>query len=229
MNLASIIELYGGGPGSGCNPEVADPRCGRPSGSGSTGGPSKEVRDYVESYKPVFQNAAHQFKLAVGDFGLVEGRLKSPESVQEKMERRGFKDLKQVEDVAGLRVTVESMQDLTAAVARIKSSMNVTWEDDKVNNPTGGVYRAYHLTIMQDGKPVEAQVRTINQSKVAIWMHDTIYKGALRNSQAAIDYAKKVSEYMHNLDMGGVIGSMPSCPPGIPCFREDLPFVQHLV
>lgn len=31
-----MIELYGGGPGSGCNPEVAQPRCGRPA-EGSVG------------------------------------------------------------------------------------------------------------------------------------------------------------------------------------------------
>jgi len=36
MNLFATIELYGGGPGSGCNPEVAQPRCGRPA-EGSVG------------------------------------------------------------------------------------------------------------------------------------------------------------------------------------------------
>lgn len=30
MNLSQTIDLYGGGPGSGCNPKVASPRCGRP-------------------------------------------------------------------------------------------------------------------------------------------------------------------------------------------------------
>src|ERR1051325_11259137 len=33
MNLAVAIDIYAGGPGSGCNPEKAQPRCGRPSGS----------------------------------------------------------------------------------------------------------------------------------------------------------------------------------------------------
>src|SRR5438309_4808215 len=36
MNLQATIELYGGGPGSGCNPDVG--RCGRPTGSGKQGG-----------------------------------------------------------------------------------------------------------------------------------------------------------------------------------------------
>jgi len=230
MNLASIIELYGGGPGSGCNPEVASPRCGRPAGAGGdTSGPSKAVHDYVESFQPVFQAAAQKFKQAVGNLGLVEGRLKSEASAQEKMDRKGYKSPNQMEDIAGLRVTVNSMQELTQAVAKIKQTFPVTWEEDKISNPTGGVYRAYHMTIEQDGKPVEAQVRTQNQSKVAIWMHNTIYKGELKNQKPALDYAKQISDYMHNLDMGGRIGSLPSCPPSVPCFNENMPFVQHLI
>lgn len=31
MNIAQAIDIYGGGKGSGCNPEVAEPKCGRPS------------------------------------------------------------------------------------------------------------------------------------------------------------------------------------------------------
>ncbi len=33
MNLKTTLEIFAGGPGSGCNPAVAEPRCGRPSGS----------------------------------------------------------------------------------------------------------------------------------------------------------------------------------------------------
>lgn len=34
MHLNAAIEIYAGGKGSGCNPEVAVPRCGRPSSKG---------------------------------------------------------------------------------------------------------------------------------------------------------------------------------------------------
>lgn len=232
MNIHSVIELYGGGPGSGCNPEVANPRCGRPEGSGAggeqAGKVTPEIQNFVKQFEPVFQSTSQKFHQVVGNLGLIEGRLKTPESLAEKLVRKNEK-LQDIKDAAGLRVTVNSMQDLTKAVANIKQSFKVTWEEDKISNPTGGVYRAYHLVVEEQGKPVELQVRTQNQSKVAIWMHDTIYKGALRNSKIAVDYAKKVSDYLYNLDMGGRIGSMPPCPSGIPCFDMNMPFVQHVI
>lgn len=40
MRLKSILILYAGGPGSGCNPQVAKPKCGRPSS-----GKSKDVSE----------------------------------------------------------------------------------------------------------------------------------------------------------------------------------------
>lgn len=36
MRLKTILILYAGGPGSGCNPEVAKPKCGRPNGNDSS-------------------------------------------------------------------------------------------------------------------------------------------------------------------------------------------------
>lgn len=37
MNLAATVAIYGGGPGSGCNPAVAEPGCGRPRTSKALG------------------------------------------------------------------------------------------------------------------------------------------------------------------------------------------------
>ncbi len=42
MNISSTISLYGGGPGSGCNPEVG--KCGRPETEGYHGTSPKDVR-----------------------------------------------------------------------------------------------------------------------------------------------------------------------------------------
>src|ERR1051325_2812739 len=44
MNLAQTIDLYAGGPGSGCDPDVAQShgeKCGRPSGTGEGTGNAK--------------------------------------------------------------------------------------------------------------------------------------------------------------------------------------------
>ena len=211
MNLATVIELYAGGPGSGCNPEVG--KCGRPAGAG------QDVQKHIAAYQQMYPQVLQRFQQTVGGFGKVESRLKTADSLQEKLARKNT-TLDQVKDVVGLRVTVPSMGDLTKAVAALKGQFDIQEEDNKINNPTGGIYRAYHLIANIDGKPVEMQVRTENQSRLANWMHDTVYKGALKNSQVALDYAKKLSDHFNQIDMGSKFSKMPECPPGFTnCFQ----------
>lgn len=216
MLLRSTITLYGGGPGSGCNPDVG--KCGRPEGSAA--------ENYIKEYKPTFDKAQDMFKKAVGSLGDVQMRIKSPQSLEEKIGRKGYKDMSQVKDVVGLRVTVGSLKDLNEAVSRLKGQFTVTKEEDKVDNPTG-FYRAYHLDGLVDGKPIEMQVRTQNQSRVAKWAHNTIYKGALKSSEVALNYASKVSDVVHRIDQGMKNVSLPDCPPALSsnCFSMSLPYV----
>lgn len=48
MNFQSALEIYAGGKGSGCNPKVAQPRCGRPN---KPGGKQKTPIKFRVSYK----------------------------------------------------------------------------------------------------------------------------------------------------------------------------------
>ena len=50
MNIVLLLELYAGGPGSGCNPEAG--KCGRPS-TGITPPLSDRAQRAIESYNPV--------------------------------------------------------------------------------------------------------------------------------------------------------------------------------
>src|SRR5690348_16321730 len=60
MNLLDLINVYAGGPGSGCNPEVG--QCGRKPGEGEVQtGVSDRVRGAIESYVPV---TAAKYQLA---------------------------------------------------------------------------------------------------------------------------------------------------------------------
>lgn len=213
MNLQSTIDIYAGGPGSGCNPEAG--HCGRPSSADA----------YIDSYRQTFADAAGKFNKAVGDLGIVNSRMKSAASLEEKMVRKGRTDFSQVKDVAGFRVTVPSLKDLNEAVGRLKGQFEVTEEENKLDNPTGGFYRAYHLTAQVDGKPVELQVRTQNQSRLAKWMHDSVYKGSLKNDSVATNYASKLSDALYKIDKGGQ-GNMPDCPPVMKsnCFSMSMPY-----
>lgn len=225
MRLKATITLYAGGKGSGCNPAVADPRCGRPyAGERHT---PKQIQDVLNSYHSIFPTAAKQWRNLVGKYGVVEGRVKSSSSLSEKLIRTNY-SLSKVADGMGLRVTTDSLQNLYKAVSDIRSTYKITEEDNKINNPTGGIYRAYHFTAEIEGKPTELQVRTKNQSRLAIWMHDTVYKGSLRDCGECKDYAAAVSNHLYAIDRGMRVGKLPNCPEEMAnnCFSMKLPYVE---
>ena len=182
MNLQSSINLYGYGTSEGVT-RAWDTR-GRGRKEIST-----DVHNYVQSFQPIFDKAKTQFKVAVGQLGVVEGRLKTEASLQEKTE-----------------------------------------EDNKIENPSGP-YRAYHLEAEVDGRPVELQVRTQNQSRLAIWMHDTLYKGAAGKSPVVQSYAKNLSDAIYKIDSGMRNVPIPDCPAPIRdnCFSFALPFTQGAI
>ena len=122
-------------------------------------------------------------------------------------------------DVIGLRVTVDSLAKVYAAVRYIRDEANtlgikVVKLDDKNDKPGLGGYRAVHLDIEIGGKRAELQVRTINQSRFAGWAHDTIYKGAMKSSKVAQDYATRVSDALYKMDKGRQV-RLPECPPPV--------------
>jgi hypothetical protein len=203
LNLAATIALHAGGPGSGCNPEVG--KCGRP----ATG--RAEIESTIAGFAAIYPKVAEKFKSVVGDMGRVESRLKTADSLQEKLARKDY-PLSEMSDIIGLRLTVPNIDDVYKAVAKIQDVFDPHEMDDKIKNPPDGAYRAYHMVANVDGKPVEIQVRTSNQSKLADWMHDTVYKGVLKGSAVAWGYARGLSNALYDIDRGKS-ASLPDCPP----------------
>lgn len=208
MNLASTIEIYGGGPGSGCQ----GPNCGRPEGS-----VPKEVTDYVNGHATAFQRSVELIKQALlGESGQLQFRMKTPESVHSKMQTTG-KALTDIHDVIGLRVTVKTVQDVYNTVSRLTTTFCAAGfsckMDDKLKNPKGP-YRAFHLDATVAGKPIEIQIRTENESKLAHWMHNTYYKGPYKGDPLIEKYTTKLSMALYRQDQG-LQTRIPPCPPAV--------------
>lgn len=222
MNLFATISLYGGGPGSGCHGE----NCGRP-----TSAIPKEVHEYIASYKPVFDKAAAMFKRTVGEYGPLEGRIKTPESMHTKMLQKG-KRLEDVSDVVGLRVTTRNIEGAYKAVKDLQrvfcKGQPECKEEDLMRNPKG-YYRGFHIDAFVDGKKIELQVRTENQSRLAIWGHDVAYKGALKDNPVVQRYMKKVSDAVFRMDKRLKV-QLPPCPEVVAkkvgCFSYQLPYTE---
>ncbi|MHC3376639.1 GTP pyrophosphokinase [Ligilactobacillus equi] len=119
----------------------------------------------------------------------VTGRVKPVPSIKEKMIRRHIarEDLSQeMEDIAGVRVMCQFVEDIYEVVAMIKkrTDMQVLEERDYVSNQKASGYRSYHIVINYplqrlDGvKEIKAeiQIRTLAMNFWATIEHSLNYK-----------------------------------------------------
>lgn len=67
-----------------------------------------------------------------------------------------------MQDIAGCRVVLES--DSVEELRRLEGLVCKRWEvkdrDDYVSRPRESGYRALHVIVVQDGRPIEIQLRT---------------------------------------------------------------------
>ncbi|MGT2926260.1 GTP pyrophosphokinase [Streptococcus cuniculipharyngis] len=119
----------------------------------------------------------------------VTGRVKSVESIQEKMSRRAvaLEDIEEgIEDIAGLRVMVQFVDDIDEVLALIRQrkDMRVLRERDYVNHKKASGYRSYHVIVEYavdtiDGPKTvlaEIQIRTLAMNFWATIEHSLNYK-----------------------------------------------------
>ena len=130
----------------------------------------------------------------------IKSRLKSPESILEKLNRRGYpKTLSSVEsnltDIAGVRVICSFKDDIymLADCLLKQDDVKLIAAKDYIKNPKPNGYRSLHLIVetpiyLQDGKrqmKAEVQLRTIAMEFWANLEHKLRYKKNLPPELAA--------------------------------------------
>ena len=130
----------------------------------------------------------------------IKSRLKSPESILEKLNRRGYpKTLSSVEsnltDIAGVRVICSFKDDIymLADCLLKQDDVKLIAAMDYIKNPKPNGYRSLHLIVetpiyLQDGKrqmKAEVQLRTIAMEFWANLEHKLRYKKNLPPELAA--------------------------------------------
>lgn len=116
----------------------------------------------------------------------VTGRVKSIDSIIEKMERYHFTDPTQVEDLAGLRIMVQFVDDVYEVVNLLqeREDMTVVLEKDYIANMKDSGYRSYHVIVDYPVETikgrkvvqVEIQIRTLAMNFWATIEHSLNYK-----------------------------------------------------
>ena len=121
----------------------------------------------------------------------IESRLKSPQSIIGKLQKKGLPistdaARKNLLDLAGIRVTCYYISDIYAIVEMLsrRDDFTVIKRKDYIKNPKPSGYRSYHmilnvpvyLSTHKEYAPVEIQIRTIAMDFWASLEHQLKYK-----------------------------------------------------
>ncbi|WP_082620538.1 GTP pyrophosphokinase [Lentilactobacillus senioris] len=140
----------------------------------------------------------------------IQSRIKSPDSIVEKMERKQLnfttdRIADYIRDIAGVRVITRFISDIETMQRLIKEQpdIQVVTEKDYVANPKANGYRSLHLIVevpvyLSTGEeriPVEIQIRTIGMNFWASLEHELNYKKDIPNKeQLRTDLTRKAHD-----------------------------------
>jgi len=139
-------------------------------------GPYHEIASLVEKRRgerqQYVEGVLEAARARIREAGLkaeVEGRPKHLYSIYEKMVVGG-KEFNEIYDLAGIRVQVDSVRDVYAALGAIHS----VWKPvpgrfkDYIAMPKSNMYQSLHTTVVgPQGRPIEVQIRTREMHRTA--------------------------------------------------------------
>ena len=101
-------------------------------------------------------------------FADVRGRTKHICSIYQKMQQKGT-PFSEIRDLIGLRILVKTDADCYTALGALHHKWNYHPDRlrDWIGQPKKNGYQSLHTTILDDGKPVEIQIRSYQMHKVA--------------------------------------------------------------
>ncbi|MBQ9118923.1 MAG: GTP pyrophosphokinase family protein [Lachnospiraceae bacterium] len=145
----------------------------------------------IEEIQVKFNHMISAYRRA-GEYSPIEqvaGRVKTISSILEKAQKKGISmdDIEtQIEDIAGVRIICQFVEDIYRVVELIKlrHDMRVVLEKDYISNQKDSGYRSYHMIVRyqvetvkgQKEIPVEIQIRTLAMNFWATVEHSLQYK-----------------------------------------------------
>lgn len=146
----------------------------------------------------------------------MEYRLKSPDSIAEKLKRKNLEfstdSIKEnLTDIAGVRVICNYLDDIYHIARLLVKQDDITLirTRDYIKNPKPNGYRSLHLVVRvpvflaesTEYIPVEVQIRTIAMDFWASLEHQLKYKSKIQPSLEIHEELHKCAEDAYNLDV----------------------------
>lgn len=161
-------------------------------------------------------NAEFMLRYSRNPFETIKSRIKSPASIIEKLERRGFAlTVENIEenlfDIAGIRVICSFVDDIyaTAKLLETQDDIRVLEKKDYIMNPKPNGYRSLHLIVEipiflseeKKYRKVEVQFRTIAMDFWASLEHKLKYKKNLDHQAEISAELKECADSIAALDL----------------------------
>ncbi len=145
-----------------------------------------------------------------------KARIKSPESMKNKLLRRGYAStldnaLTVVSDAAGIRVICTFVDDVytVANLIAMQNSVSVIHVKDYIKSPKANGYRSYHMIVAvaipndrgMKKIRVEIQIRTLAMDCWASLEHQLKYKQNIENQAMIVDELKRCADEIASTDL----------------------------
>ena len=202
--------------------------------------PRKEISTLVQSYTQPYRELMSYYRCAMMEvetkFNVlneelslqydrnpiesIKTRLKSPESIAEKLQRRGFPlTVESIEenlnDIAGVRVICSFPSDIYQLADAFLKQDDITLlqRKDYIAEPKPNGYRSYHMILsveapyedVRGDNPghffVEIQLRTIAMDSWASLEHEMKYKHHIRNAPLIEQELKRCADELASCDI----------------------------
>lgn len=161
----------------------------------------KLLKDLLEE----FQKNESEKKIAY-----VSSRIKSPESMKKKLEKKGLEPttenaLQRVNDAVGIRVITSFVDDIYQISDWIKQQkgIEVIKIKDYIAYPKENGYRSYHMIIKikELDLNAEIQIRTIALDFWANLEHQMKYKRKIKNEEMIRSELKRCADEIASIDL----------------------------
>ena len=184
-----------------------------------------EFLELEHLYESAAETVKTQLNIYASEFGMkfqrnpihgIESRIKSPQSIVEKLQRKGFpisakSAQEHLMDIAGIRVVCYYVEDIyaLAEMLSLRSDIRVLKVKDYIINPKPSGYRSYHMIIMvpvhlstsRREVPVEIQIRTIAMDFWAALEHQLRYKTKAAVPSALKDELRELADTIAETDL----------------------------
>lgn len=186
--------------------------------------PINQFREFMMMYECAIREVRTKFEILNADLSvtykrnpieMIKSRIKKPESIIEKMHRKGL-DISMsslmyyIEDVAGIRVICSFIDDIYEVAQMLVSQDDITLVSvkDYIKNPKPNGYRSYHMIVEvpvffanhRRKMKVEVQIRTIAMDFWASLEHDMKYKKEISGSEKVVCELKECADKIAELD-----------------------------